>query len=144
MVFLDPAKKGLRYHNLKSKTSLLLQYNILVSHKKSLTHQSCSSSLLITSTLLYHCSLLLINICSYFLLMNAAHHLGSSSLLLVIYCCKLSISSAAHCHQPVKLCSCISAGHSGNYLINFCCSSTSLLISLLTVFSHCSFNQLFQ
>ena len=64
LVFLDPAKKGLRYPNLKSKTSLLLQYSILVSHKRSLSHQGCSSSLLITSTLLYHCSLLLINLCT--------------------------------------------------------------------------------
>ena len=75
LVLLDPAKKWLRYPNLKSKTSLLLQYSIRVSHKKSLTHPSCSSSLLIPSTLLYHCLPLLMNLCS----SSAGHH-----------CCKLS------------------------------------------------------
>ena len=42
-----------------------------------------------------------------------------------------------HCQNITVYCSCISAGYSGNYLINFCCSSTSILIILYC----CSTNQ---
>ena len=113
---MDPAKKGLRYPNLKSKTSLLLQYSILVSHKKSLSHQRCSSSLLITSTVCQstqHCcssllnllcsssagqhySSLLVNLCcwsSSTLLIISAQH---TSTLLVQNCWPISSSTVAH------------------------------------------------
>ena len=52
LVFLDPAKKGLRYPNLKIKTSLLLQLQLIVSTHSSHTHITvkCAHCRIISST----------------------------------------------------------------------------------------------
>ena len=76
LVFLDPAKKGLRCPNLKSKISLLLQYSILVSHKKSLSHQSCSLHQLFVNLL--NTAAIVFSIFSvHLLLVNTIHHCWS-------------------------------------------------------------------
>ena len=70
LVFLDPAKKGLRYPNLKSKTSLLFKLKLTVtsSHQSlvsliccqlSLLMLICSSSILLLNNLLSSTTLLL-------------------------------------------------------------------------------------
>ena len=81
LVFLDLAKKGLRYPNLKSKTSLLLQLKLTITS----SHQSHQHHLSLQSAINYLCS------CS------SAHHLCSSSTLLIV-----SISAQVSLH--IDLC----------------------------------------
>ena len=124
LVFLDPAKKGLRYPNLKSKSSLLLQYSTLVSHKKSLSHQSCSSSLLITSTVCQsaqHCCNSLLNLlCS----SSAGQHYSS---LLVNLCCWSSSTLLI-----------ISAQHTSTLLVQNCWPINSSIVAHTDHLLYCS------
>ena len=81
LVFLDPAKKGLRYPNLKSKTSLLLQLKFTVTsfHQSHQHHLSLQSVLLLVILCCSSSSLIIILHCW----SSSSHHLYSSTLLLI-------------------------------------------------------------
>ena len=94
LVFLDPIKKGLRYPNLRSKTSLLLQYSILV------LPYSChpTQAISVTSSTLHIIS---------------THHINSAVTLLISHLVHLLTAAqqplySSHC-QIIKVCSTISA-----------------------------------
>ena len=154
-MFLDPAKKGLRYPNLKSKSSLHLQLKFTVISTSSVSSiYSAAGQYCWSSAQLWSCSSAHHQCCSLSshhtapitdyqsLLFNAVGHRFArqhlNPLSNSINCCKSSLSSTAHCHQPVVQvcahedllyllpkhhciliyrfsaihCSCISAGHS--------------------------------
>ena len=102
MVFLDPTKKGLRYPNIKIKTSLLLQLKLTItsfhqSHQHHLSLQSAANNLCSCSSIIclfaHHCC------------WSSAHH---SSLLQpcqviklcsIRCCCHQLVMSSSLCHQ---------------------------------------------
>ena len=117
LVFLDPAKKGLRYPNLKSKTSLLLQLKLTVtsSHQSHQHHLSLQSVLLLVNNV-DHLLITLINTAAtHFSIFSVHQHL---------------LFNTAKSSRSAHLCCCWSTAHQH-------CSSSLLL-------PHCSSTQVLQ
>ena len=109
LVFLDPAKKGLRYPNLKSKTSLHLQSKLTVTS----THLFLQSVLLLVNTVDPLLNTLINTAATHFSIFVVHQHLLPSHQSLLI-----------SAHHLWLICSSISGQSAHHYLVNLLITAT--------------------